>query len=435
MFRAVDLIIKKRNGDKLSKEEIGFLVKGTVDGSIPEYQMSAFLMAVFFNGMDFEETSHLTQHMIDSGKIFNLSKIDGIKVDKHSTGGVGDKITLILAPLVAACGAPVPTVTGRGLGHTGGTLDKLASIPGFRTGLTEKELVRQVSKIGAAIIGQTDSFVPADKKLYALRDLTGTVESIPLITASILSKKFASGVDAIVMDVKFGNGAFMQNLAVAEKLSNSLVETGKKLKKDVVAVLTDMNRPLGKTIGNSLEIIETVETLKGKGPDDINEITIFLAGYMLTLAGVAKNIDEGKRRAEENLFNGKALDKFRKIVELQGGDVKIIDKPELLDVSDEVHRFKAKSSGYIKLMDTRAIGNAAMMLGAGRLKLEDKIDVGVGFYVNKKTGDAVQKGDTIMEIYHRKGKNLKEVVRLLEKSVIISESKVKPPELIKKIIK
>lgn len=432
MFRAIDIIIKKRDGKKLNRNEIEFLIDGICDGSIADYQITAFLMAVYFNGMDFEETGYLTEAMINSGEIYELSSIKGIKVDKHSTGGVGDKISLILAPLVASCGVVVPMVSGRGLGHTGGTLDKLQSIPGFRINMNKDEVIAQLDKIGVAMIGQSNTFVPADKKLYALRDVTGTIESIPLITGSILSKKIASGVDALVMDVKVGNGAFMSNLDIAEKLASSLVETGKKLGKKVIAILTDMNQPLGKAVGNSLEMLESIQALKGQGPDDVMDLTLHLAANMLILANKKEDLNSAQKILLEKIKNGEAFNKFKEIVKFQGGDLSVIDETKKLNISKEIEPFRAGEDGFVSSFNTRSIGNAAMLLGAGRLRVEDEIDCGVGMIFNKKIGDKVSKGDIIADIYHRNKRNLDAVMGILKDSINISQSEVAPIQLIKK---
>lgn len=433
-MRAVDLIIKKRNGEELTAEEIHWLVKGISRGDIPDYQTSAFLMSVYFRGMSSEELAAFTEAMIHSGEVFNLADISGPKVDKHSTGGVGDKVSLILAPAAAACGVIVPMVSGRALGHTGGTLDKLEAIPGYRTTMSENEFKQQLRKIGVAIIGQSNKFVPADKKLYALRDLTGTIDSIPLISASIMSKKIASGTEALVMDVKTGNGAFMSDFDRALELAKTLVKLGYSLDRPTMALITDMNQPLGKAVGNSLEVIECIETMKGKAPNDLLEITCVLGAYMLLLAKIADDYESARQKMQEVITNGAALDKLRQLIESQGGNPHIIDDYSLLNVSPQIARFCAEKSGYITSIDTLQVGIASMVLGAGRNRLEDTIDYGVGLIFRKKIGDYVDIGEPIFDIYYRSNEKLELAKNLLTKSIIISDRQSALPALIKAII-
>ncbi len=433
-MRAVDLIIKKRNGEDLTAEEIHWLVKGISRGDIPDYQTSAFLMSVYFRGMSSEELAAFTEAMIHSGEVFKLTDIPGPKVDKHSTGGVGDKVSLILAPAAAACGVIVPMVSGRALGHTGGTLDKLEAIPGYRTTMSEDAFKQQLRKIGVAIIGQSNKFVPADKKLYALRDLTGTIDSIPLISASIMSKKIASGTEALVMDVKTGNGAFMSDFDRALELAKTLVKLGYSLDRPTLALITDMNQPLGRAVGNSLEVIECIETMKGKAPNDLLEITCILGAYMLLLAKIIDNYEVARQKVLDAITNGAALDKFRQLIEYQGGNPHIIDDYLLLNVSPQISQFCAEKSGYITAIDTLQVGIASMVLGAGRNRLEDTIDYGVGLIFRKKLGDYVDRGEPICDIYYRSNEKLELAKNLLTKLIIISDRQSTLPALIKAII-
>jgi len=430
-MRAVDLIAKKRDGGELKKDELEFLIKGYVADEIPDYQMSAFLMAVFFSGMTFAETATLTRVMMNSGDTFDLSSIPGVKVDKHSTGGVGDKVSLILAPLVASAGVPVPMVSGRGLGHTGGTLDKLESIPGFTTRMDGQKFIDQIKKIGVAIIGQTDNFVPADKKLYAVRDVTATVESIPLISGSIISKKAASGADSFVFDVKTGTGAFMDTEERARELAHSLIGVMKELGKKSIALITDMNQPLGRAIGNSLEVIECIESLKGNAPSDLREICMALGMRMLLLGEKAATLEEAEVNLKARWASGEALQKFREMVKAQGGNPDIIDNPSLVDVSSDRKDLISLRDGVVEGFETREIGNVCMLLGAGRATYDAPIDYGVGLICHKKIGDVVKKGEPVFTIYHRDGKSLKEAEKRLLQAITISDSIVHPPKLVK----
>jgi pyrimidine-nucleoside phosphorylase len=394
-----EIISKKRDKKKLTSEEIDYFVSGYTKGTIPDYQMSALLMAIFLNGMDAEETFGLTLSMMRSGKVMDLSFIPGTKVDKHSTGGVGDKVSLILAPLVAACGVTVPMVSGRGLGHTGGTLDKLESIPGFKTNLPLKKFTGNLSEIGVSMIGQTVEIAPADKKIYALRDVTGTVNSIPLISASILSKKLAEGANALVFDVKLGNGAFMQEKDEAILLAKNLIQIAERFKKKAKALITDMNEPLGEAVGNSIEVIEAIQSLKGKGPGDLMEVTFALGAYMLILGRRAKNFKEAKEKLEEAIKSGKALHKFKQMVKKQGGDPRVVDDYLLLPWAKHKITVESDQTGYVKSINTLRIGLCAVKLGAGRERLESKIDPGVGFLIKKKVGDQVKKGENLAVIF------------------------------------
>ncbi len=433
-MRMVDLIIKKRNGELLTEEEIDFIIDGYVKGKIPDYQISAWLMAIYFKGMNFEETGRLTKKMMYSGEVFDLSDIDGPKIDKHSTGGVGDKVSIPLAPLVASCDVYVPMVSGRGLGHTGGTLDKLESIPGFRTNLSYEEFKKVLKKNKMAMIGQTENFVPADKKLYALRDVTGTVESIPLITASIMSKKLASGAEGFVMDVKTGTGAFMQTIEDAENLAKFLVETGKVMNKKIKAFITDMNEPLGLYVGNSLEILESIEFLKGKQEKRLKEVIYLLASNMLILAGKVKNENEARRILDEKISSGKALETFVKMVELQGGDPRVTENYDLLPKSKYKKVFLSDKNGYIYHINTRLVGIAAGILGAGRKTYDDVIDPAVGFKIIKKYGNKVEKGEPIVEIYYNDENKLSECIEILKKAYTIREEKPSEKPILYKVI-
>ena len=396
-LRMVDLIEKKRDQKALSEEEIQYIIEGYVAGDIPDYQMSSFLMAVYFNSMTHEETTALTQAILNSGDTIDLSGIDGIKVDKHSTGGVGDKTTLVLGPLVAACGAKFAKLSGRGLGHTGGTLDKLESIDGFTIDLDSDAFVKQVNEINIAVAGQTAKLAPADKLLYALRDVTGTVPSIPLIASSIMSKKLASGADVIVLDVKIGEGAFMKTLEAARELSRVMVDIGKAFNKKVIAFITDMSQPLGYAIGNKLEVIEAIRTLQGNGPDDLQTLCVELGSYLIHHAGLSDTLKEARKQIEASIQSLEASDRFRTLLESQGGKM-----PDLNAYIHAEHIFAVKSetSGYVKALNALDIGVAAMQLGAGRAKKEDDIDPDVGIVLNKKVGDFVESGDVLAYVYN-----------------------------------
>lgn len=434
-MRAYDIIYKKREGQKLSKAELEFLIKGYVNGEIPDYQLSAWAMAVFFQGMDAEETADLTMLMAESGDMIDLSPIQGVKVDKHSTGGVGDTTTLILAPLVASAGIPVAKMSGRGLGHTGGTIDKLESIPNFNTSLSRDDFFNNVNQHGLSVVGQTGNLTPADKKLYALRDVTATVESIPLIASSIMSKKLAGGADAVVLDVKTGNGAFMKDFENAKKLAEAMVAIGKNLGRKTAAYITDMNQPLGQAVGNALEVKEAVETLRGEGPEDLTELCIELGSAMLQLAGKIEDLEEGRNILRENLKNGKALAKFSEMIEAQGGNAEVVNDLSLLPTASDTAAVKAEKSGYISEIKALDVGLAAMILGAGRENKDSKIDLAVGLEIKKKTADQVKKGDTLAVLHYNDSSKLKEAEQKILDAFTITEKKKKKNELIYEIIK
>ena len=398
----IEIIEKKRDCKVLSREEIDYFIKNYVSGDIKDYQASALLMAIFINGMNNQEIADLTEEMRVSGDILDLSDIPGIKVDKHSTGGVGDKVSLILGPMIASLGAKLAKMSGRGLGHTGGTLDKIESIPGMRIDLTEEEFKAQVKKIGIAIIGQNSKLDPADKKLYALRDVTGTVGSIPLIASSIMSKKLASGTDAILLDVKYGNGAFMKTIEDAKKLANMMVEIGKSLHKDVRAEVTDMSEPLGFAVGNNLEIKEVIKTLHYEGPKDLTELCINSGAVLLNQAKLFDDEEKAKLALIENLKNGKAFDKFVEFVEAQGGDTSYVIHPEKFEMAKNIIPIYSKEEGYIEKIDALTIGLSSMHLGGGRETLDDIIDMSAGIILNKKVGDPIKKGELLCTLYTNK---------------------------------
>ncbi|AWI38701.1 pyrimidine-nucleoside phosphorylase [Bacillus safensis FO-36b] len=410
-MRMVDIIAKKRDGKELSSEEISFFVKGYTDGTIPDYQASALAMAIFFQDMTDQERADLTLAMANSGDTIDLSAIDGIKVDKHSTGGVGDTTTLVLAPLVAALDVPVAKMSGRGLGHTGGTVDKLEAVKGFHVEITKDEFIELVNRHKVAVIGQSGNLTPADKKLYALRDVTGTVNSIPLIASSIMSKKIAAGADAIVLDVKTGAGAFMKTPEDSEKLAKAMVRIGNNVGRQTMAVISDMSQPLGLAIGNSLEVKEAIDTLKGEGPEDLNELVLTLGSQMVVLAKKAETLDEAREKLIEVMKNGKALEKFKEFLKNQGGDSSIVDQPEKLPQAPYKIEVPAKGSGVVAEIVADEIGVAAMILGAGRATKEDDIDLSVGIMLNKKVGDRVEKGDSLVTLHA----NREDVANVMEK--------------------
>ncbi len=422
-MRFYDLIIKKREGRKLNQEEINFMVKEYSKDRIPDYQMSAMLMAIYFQRMNINEIKYLTMAMVHSGKIIDLSSIPGIKVDKHSTGGVGDTTTLALVPMVAAAGVPVAKMSGRGLGHTGGTIDKLESIKGFKTELSLNKFINIVKKVGASIISPTSDLAPADKKLYALRDVTGTIDSIPLIVSSIMSKKLAAGADAIVLDVTTGSGAFMQKYKDALKLGKIMVDIGLELGKETVAVLSNMDEPLGFAIGNSLEVKEAVEILKNRGPEDLRKLCLILGAHMLKLGGAVKNHEEGKDKLEKILKEGIAFNKFKEMVTAQGGNPETIDNPESLPLAKHSTKIKADISGFVQKIDSRLVGESAMLLGAGREKKESKIDLSVGIVLKKKVGSKVNINEDLAEIYYNDSEKLKEAKKKLFSSFVIKNKK------------
>lgn len=425
-MRAVDLIEKKRDGKVLTKEEIDFLIENYTSGLIPDYQMSALLMAIYYQDMTDEEITNLTLAMAYSGEVIDLSAVNGIKVDKHSTGGVGDTTTLVLAPLVASVGVTVAKMSGRGLGYTGGTLDKLESIPGFQVELSDDEFVRIVNDTNVAVIGQSGDLAPADKKLYALRDVTATVASIPLIASSIMSKKIAAGADAIVLDVTTGDGAFMKSLADAERLSHTMVRIGKLAERQTMAVISDMSQPLGNAIGNSLEVIEAIETLKGNGPADLVEMCYILGSQMVVLAGKADSLDAARLLLKKALESGAALLKFREMIVNQGGDPQVIDNPSSLLTAAYEMELPSKSSGVITKIVANEVGIAAMLLGAGRQTKEEAIDHAVGFQLHKKVGDTVLTGESLLTIYSNK-EDIEEVKTMLYKNIEIGDSGQEPP--------
>lgn len=432
-MRIYDIIAKKRDKGELSKEEIDFFVKGTVDGTIEDYQITALLMAIYLNGMTKEETSNLTMAMAHSGEIADLSGITGIKVDKHSTGGVGDKTTLIVGPLVACFDVPVAKMSGRGLGHTGGTVDKLESIPGFNIFLPIEKFIENVNNIRISVVGQTGDLAPADKKLYALRDVTATVSCIPLIASSIMSKKIAGGADAIVLDVKYGDGAFMKTIEDAEKLAGTMVDIGDMVNRKTIAVISNMNEPLGLAIGNALEVKEAIDTLNGRGPKDLEEVCIELAANMLYLAKCGE-ISELKIKLKELLNNGKAFDKFKSFISAQGGDIKSIEDFSLLPGAKIFKKYVAKKSGYISKIEAEKLGIASMMLGGGRAKKTDSIDYGVGIVLEKKVGDFVNEGEALLTLHINDESKVDDVMELLDTAYEYEDNKVNKEKLIARVI-
>lgn len=424
-MRMVDLIEKKRDGNELSTKEIEYIITKYTNGEIPDYQISALLMAIFYQDMTDREITDLTLAIAHSGDVIDLSPLDGIKVDKHSTGGVGDTTTLILAPLVASVGVTVAKMSGRGLGYTGGTLDKLEAIPGFQIELSDEAFIRIVNESKVAVIGQSGNLAPADKKLYALRDVTATVDSIPLIASSIMSKKIAAGADAIVLDVTTGDGAFMKNIEDARRLAKTMTSIGKLAHRQTVAVISDMSEPLGEAIGNSLEVVEAIETLNGNGPEDLLEMCYALGSQMVVLANQAATIEEARSLLQEALESGKALDKFKEMIRNQGGDDSIVDQPERLLTAKYVVELPAKSSGIVSKLVANELGIAAMMLGAGRKTKEDDIDHAVGLKLNKKIGDPVKEGESLLTIYSNT-KEISSVQELLYQNIHISDSAEKP---------
>ena len=432
-MRAVDIILKKREGLPLTKEEIHFMIDGYVKKEVADYQMSALCMAICFQGMNEDEEYYLTKEMLESGEQNDLSKIDGICVDKHSTGGVGDKTTLVVAPLVASFGLKMAKMSGRGLGHTGGTLDKLESIPGFTISVSPEDFYKQVRDIGLAVVGQTANITPADKKLYALRDVTGTVESIPLIAASIMSKKLASGAHTILLDVKVGDGAFMKTLDDARNLAKTMVRIGTKFGRHVIAMLTNMDEPLGEAVGNSLEVIEAIETLKGKGPADFTDLCYNIVSEFLLVSKLAKTKEDAYEAISKKITSGEALKKLQDMIKYQHGNPEVINNYDLFGSAKEEIKVYAKNSGYVKRIHTLAIGNAAMILGAGRNKVDDVIDPVVGLKVIKKVGDYVKAGDLLGIIYSN-GLNTSEAKKTLHDSFELVDTKVNKSSIILDII-
>lgn len=425
----VDLIEKKRDGDELSTQEIKYIIEGFTKGTIPDYQMSALMMAVFFKEMNERERADLTMAMADSGDKIDLSQIEGIKVDKHSTGGVGDTTTLVLGPLVAAAGVPFAKMSGRGLGHTGGTIDKLESVSGFHAELESEEFVNLVNRNKIAVIGQSNNLTPADKKLYALRDVTATVDSVPLIASSIMSKKIAAGADAIVLDVKTGAGAFMKTIEDSRKLAKAMVQIGNSVGRKTMAIISDMSQPLGYAVGNALEVKEAIDTLKGEGPEDLTELCLTLGSHMVYLAKKADTLMEAKALLKKAIDDGSALEKFKTLVCSQGGDASVIDNPDKLPKAKYIIELAAKEAGYISFIAADGIGTAAMLLGAGRATKESSIDLAVGLLLRKKVGDKVEKGESLVSIYSN-FKDVSEVIDLLDKNIKITSEKVPPPVLI-----
>lgn len=424
-MRMVDIIDAKRNGKTLTDEQLQFFVDGVVDGSIPDYQISALLMAIYFQGMTSEEQTSLTMKMMESGERLDLSKIPGIKVDKHSTGGVGDKVSLPLAAMVAATGIPVPMISGRGLGHTGGTLDKLEAIPGFRVELSEDEFIDQVAEDKLAIVGATGEVAPADKKIYGLRDVTDTVDSIPLIASSIMSKKIASGTDALVIDVKTGAGAFMKTLDQSRALAQALVKIGKQAGLQCMAVISDMNQPLGNKIGNSLEIEESIDVLKGKGPVDLTDLVLTLGSYMVVMGGKAKTAKEARQLLEQTITDGSALERFKAMVIAQGGDPRVMEDYSIMPQAKYRIAYQAKRAGVITKLSADEIGTASMLLGGGRQKADDQLDYSVGIELHHKLGDQVEAGDTLLTIYSNR-QEVADIEKLLDDSIQISDHGEKP---------
>lgn len=432
-MRMVDLIEKKRDGIELSTEEIQFIVKGYTAGDIEDYQMSAFLMAIYFKNMTERERADLTLAMAASGDQIDLSAIDGIKVDKHSTGGVGDTTTLVLGPLVAACGVPVAKMSGRGLGHTGGTIDKLEAIEGFHVELSTEDFIKQVNDLKVAVIGQSGNLTPADKKLYALRDVTATVNSIPLIASSIMSKKIAAGADAIVLDVKTGEGAFMKTAEDAEELAHAMVGIGNSTGRKTMAIISDMSQPLGYAIGNALEVKEAIETLQGKGPEDLTELCLVLGSQMVVVGGGADNLEDARAMLEDVIKNGKALEVFRQFIVAQGGNPAVVDDVSLLPQAKFVKEVLSQEEGYISFMEADEIGTAAMVLGAGRATKESEIDLAVGIVLHKKVGDFVKKREAIATVYSNT-EDIAECTEMLYNSIEFKDEPVGKIQLISKLI-
>ncbi|WHH59437.1 pyrimidine-nucleoside phosphorylase [Petroclostridium sp. X23] len=433
-MRMYDIIAKKRDHMELSAEEIAYWIQGYTKGEIPDYQSSALLMSIFLNGMNQQETADLTMAMAASGEQLDLSDIRGIKVDKHSTGGVGDKTTLILGPLVASAGVSVAKMSGRGLGHTGGTIDKVESIPGFNTQLKKEEFIYNVNNIGIALAGQTGNLVPADKKLYALRDVTATVNNLSLIASSIMSKKIASGSDAIVLDVKTGSGAFMKDTEEAFQLAQEMIRIGIGVGREVVAVITDMDQPLGYAVGNSVEVIESIETLKGNGPQDLIELCLILGSYMLLMGKVVDNIEEGESILRKKLSSGKALKKFEEWIAHQGGNIGVINDYHLFPKSEYIRPVIAKDTGTVASIDSERVGIASLLSGAGRITKESQIDLGAGIILQKKIGNKVKSGEAIAEIYTNDASKINEIEETVLSAYKISQQPVQPRKLIHGIV-
>ena len=434
-MRAVDIIAKKRDGRELNGNEISFVIRAYTSGELADYQMSALLMAICLRGMTRTETIALTEEMLHSGVVVNFSDLGRPRVDKHSTGGVGDKTSLVLAPVVAAAGVLVPMISGRGLAHSGGTLDKLESIPGFRINLSLDEFRSTLVKVGAALIGQTAEIAPADKKLYALRDVTGTVACAPLMAASIMSKKMAEGITGLVSDVKVGSGAFMKSEDEARALAQLLIDIAHGMGKDAVALITDMNQPLGRAVGNSLEVIESIEALKGRGPADFIDLCRELAAEMLVMGRAASDVDSGRRLYDELIESGAALEMMRQIIEAQSGDPRVVDDYGLLPGAASQQAVSAPTAGYVQAIDTEAIGHASMLLGAGRARLDSAIDHGVGLIVEARIGDAVNQDSALVRIYFNDEARLEEAAGLVTRAYAIGPERVEPPALIKAVLR
>jgi pyrimidine-nucleoside phosphorylase len=433
-MQAVDIITKKRDGKQLTRDEIAFAVQRYTAGEIPDYQMSALLMAIYLRGMTSEETVALTMEMLHSGIVVDFSDLGRQCVDKHSTGGVGDKTSLVIAPVVAAAGLLVPMISGRGLGHSGGTLDKLEAIPGFRIGLSLEEFRSTLDKVGAALIGQTAEIAPADRKLYALRDVTATVASLPLMAASIMSKKLAEGIDALVLDVKVGSGAFVKEEAEADKLARMLVDIAHRMNKKCIALITCMEQPLGAMIGNSLEVIEALDTLAGKGPEDLTELCRDLSAHMLVLGGRSQSLEEGRRLYDVIVGSGRGLEKLGEIIRAQGGDERVVENYALLPLAGSTRTVSARSAGYVESIDTEALGHAAMLLGAGRSRLDAEIDPGVGLRVETRIGQKILENDPLATVYFNAATHVDEVAAIVEQAFEIGPGSVEPPILIKDLL-
>lgn len=434
-MRAVDIIARKRDGHELTREEINFIIRGYTDGEVADYQMAALLMAIYLRGMTTEETLALTEAMLHSGEVVDFSDLGRPRVDKHSTGGVGDKTSLVIAPVVAAAGVLVPMISGRALAHSGGTLDKLESIPGFRTDLSLAEFRATLKDVGAALIGQTVEIAPADKKLYALRDVTATVACRPLMAASIMSKKMAEGASGLVLDVKTGSGAFLKKEEDATELAKLMISIARGMSRECIVFITDMNQPLGRAVGNSLELIEAFETLKGQGPDDFNTLCCELSAEMLVMGGIAIGTDRGRELYNELITSGAAVEKMRAIVRAQGGDPRVIDNYELLPRSAHQQEVVASQGGYVQAIDTEAIGHASMLLGAGRLRLDTAIDLGVGLTVHAKIGDKVEQGSSLVTIHFSDASRTDETQRDIREAYKIGPEPVEPPTLIKAVLR
>ena len=434
-MRTVDIIARKRDGHALSREEIGFIIRGYTAGDVADYQMAALTMAIYLRGMTNEETIALTEAMLRSGEVLDLSDLGRPRVDKHSTGGVGDKTSLVIAPVVAAAGVLVPMISGRALAHSGGTLDKLESIPGFRTDLSLVEFRATLKKVGAALIGQTAEIAPADKKLYALRDVTATVACRPLMAASIMSKKMAEGASGLVLDVKTGSGAFLKKEEDARELATIMISIARGMDKECVVLITDMNQPLGRAVGNSLELIEAFETLKGRGPEDFNTLCRELAAEMLVLGRAVTDTDQGRELYDKMIQSGAAVEKMREIIAAQEGDPRVLGDYDLLPRASQTHTVSASEAGYVQAIDTEAIGHASMLLGAGRARLDTAIDLGVGLIVEAKIGDKIEKGQSLVTLHFNEEDRVEDAASDIHNAYTIGEHKVASPQLIKTVMR